>query len=348
MTDRSHTSSAREFAFQTSDQASGASQQQHAQQAYGRYDAERDTNAPGATENPLQAHVQQDPSLRYQAFGVPQQQQFAGYGFSPSAPLGWDWTNSIDFSDFTNQYEPQGELVQELQHPVTTNDFTIPLPVVPTDTVFQTPQQSQGATPIPNSIQNPLSPPPKPPQRPVIQTGVKRKADSEPGSAVSQPNSAVTETQQHQAKRPSKSRQSSATSLTSPVVESGEARQSPMAQAASAPQAPEPTPREPTELQRRKEQSKGTGPQGRVTDVSKPRRVQESPAGLDMLPAGKVFPIQIGSELFRLSGASLSSDGKHSHHHFSTSSKLRLLEHPHTFRISSASNCTTMAAVLAT
>jgi hypothetical protein len=39
--------------------------------------------------------------------------------------------------------------------------------------------------------------------------------------------------------------------------------------------------------------------------------VPESPGGLDILPAGKVFPIQIGSELFRLSGASIASDGKH-------------------------------------
>jgi len=29
-----------------------------------------------------------------------------------------------------------------------------------------------------------------------------------------------------------------------------------------------------------------------------------------MLPAEKVFPIQIGSELFRLSGASITSDGQ--------------------------------------
>jgi hypothetical protein len=31
----------------------------------------------------------------------------------------------------------------------------------------------------------------------------------------------------------------------------------------------------------------------------------------NILPHGKVFPIQIGSELFRLSGASISSDGMH-------------------------------------
>lgn len=35
-----------------------------------------------------------------------------------------------------------------------------------------------------------------------------------------------------------------------------------------------------------------------------------------VLPARKVFPIQIGDKLFRLSGASISSDGKHSHQSF--------------------------------
>lgn len=69
------------------------------------------------------------------------------------------------------------------------------------------------------------------------------------------------------------------------------------------------------EGQRRKEPSKGTGPAGRVIDVSKPRRIVESPVG-DFLPAGKVFPIQIGSELFRLSGASISSDAPSYFSHF--------------------------------
>ena len=36
--------------------------------------------------------------------------------------------------------------------------------------------------------------------------------------------------------------------------------------------------------------------------------------GLATLPAGKGFPIQIGSESFRLSGASIMSDGQYHHH----------------------------------
>jgi hypothetical protein len=310
MTDRSHASSARDFAFQSSDQAGGASQQ-HLQRPYGQYDDEHDPSAPDATEIPLQMPGQ-DPSLRYQAFDVQHSQpQFPCYGFSSSTPLGWDWANSIDFSEFTNQYEPQGELIQELQHPTATNDFSIPLPVA-IDSVYQAAQHSHVTTPSAVNTQNPLSPPPKPPSRLVVQTGLKRKAESEPGSAVSQTTNGATEAHQNQSKRQHKSRQSSAASPTSPVVpDSADTRESPMTQIVAGQAAAEPTSQGSAELQKKKEQSKGTGPQGRVIDVSKPRKVVESAGGPDMLPAGKVFPIQIGSELFRLSGASISSDGMH-------------------------------------
>ena len=205
MTDRSGATS-RDFAFQTSDQA-GASQQ-HPQQSYGRYDAERDTNAPTASELPAQT---QDPSLQYSHFHAQPQHvvpgQFTNFGFSPPAPLGWDWTNSVDFSEFTNQYEPQGELVQELQdQSVPSNDFSIPLPIIAAEPAYQQLQQTQNALPTPTGAQNPLSPPPRPPQqRPIIQTGMKRKVDSEPGSAVSQ---SASNTAENPTKRQNKSRKS--------------------------------------------------------------------------------------------------------------------------------------------
>jgi hypothetical protein len=87
-----------------------------------------------------------------------------------------------------------------------------------------------------------------------------------------------------------------------------------MTQTATAASAPDPSAQITAttgETQQPKKASKGTGPQGRVIDVSRPRRVPESLASTDALPAGKVFPIQIGCDLFRLSGASISSDGKH-------------------------------------
>jgi hypothetical protein len=45
-----------------------------------------------------------------------------------------------------------------------------------------------------------------------------------------------------------------------------------------------------------------------VTWREQPRKLQ--PDIPHILPHEKVFPIQIGSELFRLSGASISSDGQ--------------------------------------
>ncbi|KAF1947519.1 BTB/POZ domain-containing protein [Clathrospora elynae] len=320
--------SSRDFVVQPSDQAAGASQQ-HAQQPYGRYNGEQDTNAPGASEATIQTSAHDD-SITYPNYMAQQQQiapgQFTGFGFSPSAPLGWDWTNAIDFSDFTNQYEPQGELVQELQNQsITTNDFSVPLPVTTTESAYQAFQHMQSATPAPNAIQaqNPLSaphpPPPRPTQqRPVVQTGMKRKLDSEASSAVSQSASVATE---NPWKRQNRSRQASDASPTSPIVPAlADTRPPPMtrvttASAASEP-APQTTPQENAPVERQKEQSKGTGPQGRVIDVSTPRRVQGSAGGLDILPAGKVFPIQIGSELFRLSGASISSDAPSYFSHF--------------------------------
>lgn len=330
MPDQPSRTSSRDFAFQSTDQsfahlhggAEAATTSAYPSQSHDRYDAERNTNATIASSASNQAPVQ-DPTLRYTDFGaqespLPPQApgQFPNYSFGPGGPLVWDWNNSIEFPDFTNHYEPQGELVQELQNQnIPSNDFSIPLPVTNADTAFPSTQQIQ--TTASTSTQNPLSPPPKPPRRPAVQTGMKRKAESEPNSAVSQAASTSGEPQQNPAKRVNKSRSSSSASVTSPAVATtSEARQPSMTQttaaaAAAAETAPQANANVDSDKQWRKEPSKGTGPQGKVIDISKPRKIVESPSGYDILPAGKVFPIQIGSELFRLSGASLSSDGKY-------------------------------------
>lgn len=51
----------------------------------------------------------------------------------------------------------------------------------------------------------------------------------------------------------------------------------------------------------------------------------------NILPHERVFPIQIGSELFRLSGASISSDGMYRLFGREGRERLTNLEHPHTF-----------------
>jgi hypothetical protein len=354
MSDRSRATS-RDFAFQTSDQAGGASQP-YPPQSYNSYNADQDASA---AETASQAQVY-DASAAYRDYVAQQHQvapgQFPAFNFSSSAPAGWDWTSSLDFADFTTHYEPQGELAQEFQSQTNpTNDFSIPLPVTTADSAYPAFQQPPSASSTPNATQAqiPLSPPPPPPrpqqqqqqkqQRPAIQTGMKRKLDSEPSSAVSQTGATAAE---NPAKRPNKSRQSSDASATSPTIPTARAAAPP----APSEAGPQSASRENTQIERRKEQSKGTGPQGRVIDVSTPRKIQDSPEGLDMLPAGKVFPIQIGSELFRLSGASLSSDGKHmpKAKQGHKAGQLRLLEHPHTFPISSAGSYTTMGVELVT
>ncbi|RMZ73106.1 btb poz domain-containing [Pyrenophora seminiperda CCB06] len=331
MSDRSGAAS-RDFVFQNPDQAGGASQPNP---QYNGYHAGHDANA---AEVVGQAH-DYNASVAYHDYGAQQQQQqvvadqYAGYSFAPAPTTGWDWTNSVDFTDFAQQYEPQGELVQEYQDQANpTNDFSIPLPVTTGETAYHAFQQNQSATPTPNALQAKisLSPPPPPPlvrpqqqqqqqqQRPVVQTGVKRKIDSESTSAASQANAIAAE---HPPKRQNKSRQSSDASTRSPAGPvPAEPRPSPMkrnsAHSVVSEVVPQPVSRENTQTGRRKEQSKGTGPQGRVIDVSTPRRVLESLGGSDILPAGKVFPIQIGSQLFRLSGASLSSDAPSYFSHF--------------------------------
>lgn len=325
MPDQSSRTSSRDLAFQAFTRQFGGAEGTptgYTAPSDDRYDADRPTNVPSASSNSNQAG--QDASLRFNDFGAQQNSlgaqtpgQFPGYGFSPGGPLVWDWNSSIEFPDFANHYEPQGELVQELENPnVPANDFSLPLPVTNAGSSYQPAQQIQ--TPNSTSAQNPLSPPPKPPTRPAVQTGMKRKAESEPNSAVSQAVSFSGEAQPNPAKRPNKSRSSSSASITSPAVAtSADARRSStgMTQITTAVASTETAPQtnSTTNNEQQKKASKGTGPQGRVIDFSKPRRIVESPGGADHLPAGKVFPIQIGSELFRLSGASLSSDGMHCH-----------------------------------
>ncbi|KAH6872300.1 BTB/POZ domain-containing protein [Alternaria rosae] len=317
MSDRPGATS-RDFAFQTYDQAGGASQQ-HPQHFYGGYHAELDTNAPEAAS---QAHSH-DFAAGYHDYNAAQHPvmagQFAGLGFGSSVPTGWD---AIDFTDFTDQYEPQGELVQEYQSQVDPiNNFNIPLPVSAGEAAYQAFSQSQSVTPAPNVAQSQnQSSPPLPPapaqqqQRPAIQAGTKRKVDTDSPSAAQQDSTAA----ENPPKRQNVSRQPSDASAASPVVTAPADAQTPAMTrtAATTETTPRQVSRENTNTERRKEQSKGTGPQGRVIDVSTPRRVPGSPGALDTLPAGKVFPIQIGSELFRLSGASISSDAPSHFSHF--------------------------------
>ncbi|KAF2011025.1 hypothetical protein BU24DRAFT_436347 [Aaosphaeria arxii CBS 175.79] len=238
--------------------------------------------------------------------------------------MNWDWNNSIDLSAYSSQYEPQGELVQDFQNQASSSkDFSVPLPGTVHGLLSQSPALIQNTTSA--NAPTPLSAPPKLMQNPTGQMSMKRKVDSEPSSAVSQTFSS--EVHQGPTKRVNKSRSSSSASANSPALltpsqgaTANDNRRTSLPHTAGAMAASESgiqsSSSSGTDFQRKKEQGKGTGPQGRVIDVSKPRRIVETPSGSDILPAGKVFPIQIGSELFRLSGASLSSDAPSYFSHF--------------------------------
>lgn len=320
MPDPSATSFPPEFGNQSSDQAAS-----YPPQAYGRYDApEGNAYAQGGYAAPNQA-IPQDRSLAYADASPQQLPQVAPgqipsyYSFDPYGQPAWDWSQPVDFTHLPTTYEPQGELIQELRDRTDhTNSFSTPLSV------------------------NPLPPPPRPlPQRPAVSPTMKRKSDAELLS-MAQPNPSE---QHNPPKRRAVSRTSSTASQSSPAPTALDAQPSPNAPTSLAHAAAGTTnplgAQGSGETQRRKNASKGTGPQGREIDVSEPRRVVESSGSSDMLPAGRVFPIQIGSALFRLSGASLCSDGTQYLNITSRRLELTFQEHPPTFRTSSANSCTT-------
>lgn len=238
-----------------------------------------DLEPPGAS-NPLNAYYS-DPG------------HLAGYGVPPEGPLVWDWNNSMQFGDFATFFEPQGELSQELQAQLpTTSEFSNPIPVrTPTaselgnstgmNSTFATQNFATPAAPRRESL-DPMN----------TRAGMKRKASDAPQSAQdpSPP------------KRPSVSRQFEPQSAR--ATRSG-------AQEQGTDNSQDGDVSNPSQGGEDNERTKASSSKQQETvDLTKERRIAEISAKLStVLPAGKVFPIQIGSELFRLSGASISSDG---------------------------------------
>lgn len=237
----------------------------------------------------------------------------------------WDWENSIDFTDVAEFYEPQGELAQAQYQPAG-QDFSFPHAISVSDASISasSPQLTPGTanSPLPDaqSANNPF--PllafgflPLPAPGPVSASAMKRKDRSESasvGSSAAAPFG-YESMQEPAAKRTATSRSSSVAeesptvtqgaSFINPPVESPDAfgnaqRGTPVASAAQP--AMQSTPAGPANV------STGTHPV-----ATRPRKIAELATKYSaILPAGKVFPIQIGNELFRLSGASISSDGK--------------------------------------
>ena len=91
----------------------------------------------------------------------------------------------------------------------------------------------------------------------------------------------------------------------------------------------------------RRSENKGAG---KTPGVLRTRHGEEIPNGQHILPHTKGFSIQIGSEVFKLSGASIMSDGQHipMQWSFLVSILLRILEHPLTSQSFSKNKCNMM------
>ncbi|KAH7055875.1 hypothetical protein B0J12DRAFT_656005 [Macrophomina phaseolina] len=245
----------------------------------------------------------------------------------------WDWENAIDFTDVADFYEPQGEL-SRAQYQPPGQDFSFPHAISASDPSLSvnspllTPAAGSpflDAQPAPLRFSALPSAFPPPPARgstsASAQSVMKRKDRSESasiGSSAALPygNDAV---QEPVAKRTATSRSSSVADE-SPTV----------TQAASFVNTSGGSPEPLGNAARSTTVTFAGQPAGQAalagaanasnatqTAAARSRRIAEIGNKYSaILPAGKVFPIQIGNELFRLSGASISSDAPSYFSHF--------------------------------
>lgn len=198
----------------------------------------------------------------------------------PSTTAVWDWETGLDFIDDTNDYyyEPQGELLraEQFDHSQPRDEFSIPHAVESTGiTVNVDP---------PVADEEGFLVPPRPSSSVQGLAGSKRKSSTEGGGG-----------KQPEPKRASRA-MSDTTEGASPPTESASTSSGARPQAGPA-----------SRLRSHTDVSEARPAAGRP---GVGRRTLTDPSTPMVLPARKVFPIQIGDKLFRLSGASISSDGK--------------------------------------
>lgn len=207
----------------------------------------------------------------------------------------WDWDTPLDSvgESTSYYYEPQGELLQEQrEHRPSRSEFSIPT-VVPgsglnwpfaNETVdsqdFAVPRRPTGNTP-------------------ASLLGVKRKSTSEQSLNVSS----------RADKRMSRTMSDSGDDEASPIdprppALNTRSHSGPSTRARGSTETSESRPRpQAIDIEALRP------PYGGAIPGTGPRRMTD-PGVPMVLPARKVFPIQIGDKLFRLSGASISSDGQ--------------------------------------
>ncbi|KAL1642971.1 hypothetical protein SLS58_005213 [Diplodia intermedia] len=243
----------------------------------------------------------------------------------PRASEFWDWDNAIDFTDVAEFYEPQGELTRAQYQPPG-QDFSFPQPVSGSD--LSASASSARLTPSAGSpfldaqpASNPfpafpfaLLPPPAPGSTSAsAQPVMKRKDRSESasiGSAAAAPFG-IEGIQEPAAKRTATSRSSSVADESPTLTQGAAFANAPVGSPEGLGHAARATPM--ATAAHPGNQSTPAGPANASSAAqpvaTRPRKIAELSNNYSaILPAGKVFPIQIGNELFRLSGASISSD----------------------------------------
>lgn len=228
------------------------------------------------------------------------------------------WVSPSPYLSFAPQpiYEPTGELIDE--HVRTFDQFDSPPSRQPSEilTAQRALQPAGPAGPAgplfsanSSSSKGIIAPPPPPPP-PPLRSALKRRADSNPNSPSNSESGRKKQSVESgfaPARTVSFSRMSDSEgdglASSEVVADDAPSRSGPSRSAKPGSQTPG-----------------GQGPQSRGSVRSPPAvpkplakgtglLYKQKPSSPSILPPEKVFPIQIGSELFRLSGASISSDG---------------------------------------
>lgn len=233
-------------------------------------------------------HQSQDGLLQIPAEGNPARR--------PIETSIWDWDTPLESVGESSSYyfEPQGELLQEQreQRQMRT-DFSIPHAVSSSNINWPFPPSATGS-----GTNDGFAVPKRPSDRPPSILGNKRKSsDRDNGVTGRQPDQ----------------KRSSRVMCDSTEEEGSPTGGAPPALSTRSQSGP------PQRLRSATDTSESR-PRPSVTDIEAarphgatsggPRRTLTDPAIPMVLPARKVFPIQIGDKLFRLSGASISSDGE--------------------------------------
>ena len=213
----------------------------------------------------------------------------------------WDWDTPLESVGESNSYyyEPVGELLHEQRGKgPARSEFSIPHAVTPSTSHWPFPSAAVGS----GNNEGGFAVPRRPTGVPAAIAGNKRKSltDRESAGASTQPEQ----------KRASRIMSDSGEEVVPSPTEGRAPVHNARSQSGPAPSRQ----RSETEGSESRNRPSATDADARSqsgTGTGRQVRTLEDPSIPMVLPPRKVFPIQIGDKLFRLSGASISSDGRH-------------------------------------